>query len=200
MMPFSFQERVLVGSSASTLSSTKTVRLESLARWEDDAWIHPFSDIDLGLSSIGDGGSGSSSSYDYYTNRISKVEMSISSHGTQRFPNPSGSGLDDIPVLPLRQKGGDDPECGDSGGSSHEEYLGSSPQGFFVSVRPVGSLTKEEEARAVQAVFEELLRRRLLTTPVTGGEWDVVEDGSHGGGQMRTHAQHNRCRPHVRTN
>ena len=51
-----------------------------------------------------------------------------------------------------------------------------SPQGFFLSILPVDGLTLEEEAEAVQSVFEELIGSRLLNTPVTDGEWDIVED------------------------
>lgn len=177
-IPFSFEERVLIRSSSagalkspSPTSSTKTVRLESLAQWKDDAWIHPFSDIDLGFSS--------GSNNNGYNNRIAKVQMSISSHGTQRFPTNSSNGLDDLPVLPLWQN--DHNEEGETSFVTsndvydNERYL-SIPQGFFLSIRPAKGLTLEEEARAVQAVFQELIRKRLLTTPVTGGEWDVVED------------------------
>ena len=148
-LPFALDERILVRSSSndSTETTTKTVRLESLAQWSSESWIHPFADIDL-LSG----------------HKISKVDMSISSHGAQEFPSRSTS-LDHVPLLPSD--------------SSDERYL-SKPQGFFLSIVPVNGLTQEEEAQAVQSVFEELIRSRLLNTPVTDGEWDIVveEDGS----------------------
>jgi len=186
--PYSFEERLLLkssspkgagssSSSSSSFSSTKTetVRLESLAQWKDDAWIHPFSDIDIGLSSSS---SSSSSSVDFsgsnknlhrhYNGKIARVHMSISSHGTREFfPNYSNS-LDGVPVL---QPWKDDDDSSSSR-NSNDRYI-STPQGFSLSVRPFAGLTPEEEAKAVQAVFEELIRRRLLTTPVTNGEWDV---------------------------
>ena len=173
-MLFAFDERILIRSSSTgalesssaTTTTTKTVRLESLAQWKNDAWIHPFSDIDLGLSSRSN----------HYKNLISRVDMSISSHGAQRFPTDS-DGLDQIPVLPLWLHDG---QRSKSKARESERYL-SNPQGFFLSIRPANGLAPEEEARAVQAVFQELIRSRLLTTPVTGGEWDVVED--IGGGQ-----------------
>jgi hypothetical protein len=174
-IPFSFEERVLISSpstgalkSPSSTSTTKTVRLESLAQWKDDAWIHPFSDIDLIFLS---------GSNNDYNNRIVRVQMSISSHGTQRFPTNSSNDLDHVPVLPLWQNDHNEGENSSVTSNVHdnERYL-SIPQGFFLSIRPVHGLTLEEEARAVQDVFQELIRKRLLTTPVTGGKWDVVED------------------------
>ena len=163
-LPFSLDERILIGSSSNASSSsktaTKTVRLESLAQWNGNSWIHPFSDIDLGLVS------GSNK----YKHRIYKVDMSISSHGAQQFPK-SVSGLDHIPTLPLHNDG----DTSHSSAHENERYL-SKPQGFFLSILPVDGLTLEEEAEAVQSVFEELIGSRLLNTPVTDGEWDIVED------------------------
>lgn len=166
-LPFAYDERILIRSSStgawqasSPSTTTKTIRLESLAQWKDDVWIHPFSDIDIGLSSN-----------KMYKDQISRVEMSISSHGAQRFP--SGKGLDHIPTLPLWSD--DNQESSKISLPQNERYL-TRPQGFFLSIRPVDGLTPEKEAKAVQAVFQELIRSRLLTTPVIGGEWDVIED------------------------
>mmetsp|Transcript_13463 Transcript_13463/g.31681 ORF Transcript_13463/g.31681 Transcript_13463/m.31681 type:complete len:646 (+) Transcript_13463:69-2006(+) len=161
---FSFQERVIVRpSSTSALKSSETVRLESLAQWKGDGWIHPFSNVDISLSS----------GFNDHKNKISRVQMSISSHYSQQFPT-SSDGLDHIPVLPLWEDDHDDSNCTESSIYNSERYL-SIPQGFFLSVRTVHGLTLEEEARAVQSVFQELIRIRLLTTPVTGGEWDIIE-------------------------
>ncbi|OEU21063.1 hypothetical protein FRACYDRAFT_234689 [Fragilariopsis cylindrus CCMP1102] len=126
---FSYEERLLMSSSSSSSpTGIKTVRLESLAHWKDNAWINPFSDIDIDSIS--------------YSNGIAQVHMSIGSHPTKRFPSSASS------------------------------------YGFFLSIKPVDGLTPEEEAKAVQTVFEELLRRRLITTPVTGAKWDIIVDNN----------------------
>ncbi len=101
--------------------------------------------------------------------------MSISSHGAQRFPTGS-KGLDHVPTLPLRL---DDDGSSETSVRENDRYL-SKPKGFFLSIQPVDGLTPEVEARAVQAAFQELIRSRLLTTPVTDGEWDVVENSKGG--------------------
>jgi len=171
-LPFAYDERILIRSSStgswktesSSTTTTKTIRLESLSQWKNDAWIHPFSDIELGLSSN-----------NMYKDQISRVEMSISSHGAQRFPTGS-KGLDHVPTLPL---GLDDDGSSETSVHENDGYL-SKPQGFFLSIQPADGLSPKEEARAVQAVFQELMRSRLLTTPVTGGEWDVVENTEGG--------------------
>lgn len=166
-LPFAYDERILIRSSStgawqasSPSTTTKTIRLESLAQWKDDVWIHPFSDIDMGLSSN-----------NMYKDQISRVEMSISSHGAQRFP--TGKGLDHLPTLPLWSD--DRQQDSMMNLPQNERYL-TQPQGFFLSIRPVDGLTPDKETKAVQAVFQELIRSRLLTTPVIGGEWDLIED------------------------
>ena len=167
--PFKFDERILIHSSSTTAlksllpSSSKTVRLESLAQWKDDAWIHPLKDIDLGLSS----------SSKEYGNKIARIRMGISSHSMQPFPASSDS-LDNIPALPLWRDDQNDSERSASNIQSSARHL-NLPPGFSLSIQPVHGLTLEEEARAVQSVFQELINIRLLATPVTDGKWDIVK-------------------------
>ena len=197
---FSYEERLLMSSSSSSSSSSassalssstgiKTVRLESLAHWKDDAWINPFSDIDIDSIS--------------HSNGIAQVHMSIGSHPTKRFPSSASSyvgdsnnnnnnnnsnrnnfGLDGVPVLSVgdfenNNDNDNDNNDNDNGNDKNNDqrYL-IAPQGFFLSIKPVDGLTLEEEAKAVQTVFEELLRRRLITTPVTGAKWDTIVDNN----------------------
>jgi hypothetical protein len=172
---FSYEERLLMSSSSSSSSGIKTVRLESLAQWKDDACINPFSDIDIDSIS--------------HSNGIEQVHMSIGSHPTKRFPSLASSyvgdnnnndnnnsnrnnfGLDGVPVLSV----GDFENKNDN--DNDQRYL-IAPQGFFLSIKPVDGLTPDEEAKAVQTVFEELLRRRLITTPITGAKWDIIVDSA----------------------
>mmetsp|Transcript_725 Transcript_725/g.1736 ORF Transcript_725/g.1736 Transcript_725/m.1736 type:complete len:687 (+) Transcript_725:143-2203(+) len=183
-LPYSFEERLLVrSSSSSTATSAKTVRLESLAQWRDDAWIHPFADIDIGLSQLLSSPPSSSSSSSFaddaqslrrfYAGKIARVQMSVSSHGTRGgFPNLS-DGLDGVPLL---SRWNAEAAHSSSNSSSSTDPFPSLPQGFALSVRPAGGLTPSEEATAVQAVLEELIRTRRLVTPVTGWEWGIVAE------------------------
>ena len=161
-MAFSYEERLLVTTSKSSPSSSssknvKTVRLESLTEWNDNGWVHPFSDIDINLISRSNG--------------IKRVHMSIASHPTNRYPSSPSAysfGLDGIPLLIPNNN---------NYNTSDTDYL-VAPQGFFLSIEPRDGLTPKEEAAAIQTLFEDLLQRRLITTPVTGAKWDVVPSSS----------------------
>ncbi|VEU38796.1 unnamed protein product [Pseudo-nitzschia multistriata] len=179
-MPYSFEERLLVRSSpsdgqgtpASPLPATQThsVRLESLAQWEEGSWIHPFSDIDMNLSASP--APTTSDLHAHYGGKIARVHMSVSSHGTRElFPDTPNS-LDGVPVLPLWK---DDASTDTNNNTDSSDRYCSGPQGFYLSVRTFDGLEPEEEANAVQAVFEELIRRRILVNPVTDGVWDVLD-------------------------
>ena len=160
-MAFSYEERLLVTTSKSSPSSSsknvKTVRLESLTEWNDNGWVHPFPDIDINLISRSNG--------------IKRVHMSIASHPTNRYPSSPSAysfGLDGIPLLIPNNN---------NYNTSDTDYL-VAPQGFFLSIEPRDGLTTKEEAAAIQTLFEDLLQRRLITTPVTGAKWDVVPSSS----------------------
>jgi hypothetical protein len=189
---FSYEERLLMASASSSSSPSssgiKTVRLESLAQWKDGAWLNPFSDIDIDSIS--------------HSNGIEQVHMSIASHPTKRFPSSVSSyvgdnnnntnnnfGLDGVPVLPIvgdidintdvniNDNDNNDNDNDNDNNDNDQRYL-IAPQGFFLSIKPVYGLTPDEEAKSVQTVFEELLRRRLITTPVTGAKWDIIVDAA----------------------
>jgi hypothetical protein len=174
--PFSYHERLLVSTTStpattttshrhrydkeSTTSLAGTVRLETLAEWNSGAFLHPFFDL---LSKKNHP-------------LIHKVHMSIASQATQTFPllttatasaavvsdnnNVNVYGLDSVGrLLPNSQQ------------------LLSMPPGFFLSIEPkhdiVNVVLPHAMAAAVEAVLEDLIRTRLLTTPVTGAVWDV---------------------------
>jgi hypothetical protein len=177
---FSYEERLLMASASSSSSPSssgiKTVRLESLAQWKDGAWLNPFSDIDIDSIS--------------HSNGIEQVHMSIASHPTKRFPSSVSSyvgdnnnntnnnfGLDGVPVLPIVGDIDINNDNDNDNNDNDQRYL-IAPQGFFLSIKPVYGLTPDEEAKSVQTVFEELLRRRLITTPVTGAKWDIIVDAA----------------------
>ncbi|KAL3915332.1 MAG: hypothetical protein SGILL_005705, partial [Bacillariaceae sp.] len=51
------------------------------------------------------------------------------------------------------------------------------PQGFCLSIVPVKQKNQDSDIilTAVQAVLQDLVQDRLLTTPITGASWDVVK-------------------------
>jgi hypothetical protein len=160
--PYSYQERLLVSPSSPILqkaaatesSLTATVRVEAFAEWKSTAFIQPI--------------------FDFLSKKnhplIHKVHMSIASQATQSFPlasynenenqNPN-NGLDHVPRLL----------------QNSQQFL-SMPQGFFLVIEPkrdVTGISPYGIAAAVNAVLEDLIRTRLLTTPITGAAWDIRE-------------------------
>jgi hypothetical protein len=170
---YSYEERLLVGfeetrnhdvvdqhqkDTASSSSSTKTittVRLESTAEWDDDSWIRPVVSFDLLKDHP----------------LITKVQIGIASHPTQRFPSNI---LDPVPLL-------------SSSSSTRKNQYDRAvlPQGFFLSIETRNTVPKgDTSSAAVDAVVQSLIRHRLLTTPITEGTWDILEEDvdTHGGG------------------
>jgi Gpi16 subunit, GPI transamidase component len=89
---------------------------------------------------------------------IESVHMSITSHPTRTFPQ---SPLDDY-QRNIRQ---------------HHLSSSSSPPGFSITVEPIDGLTSRAvEAEAVRSLVHDWIQKRILTTPLVGGMWDVIEE------------------------
>jgi hypothetical protein len=155
--PYSYDERLLVAVRHSSAASA-TVRVESLARWTEDALIHPFHDL--------------LKDHPF----IESVHMSISSRATQSFP--SMSRLDHVSPLPSPSP----PHHHQTAAAPQGFLLSVVPRRQLQEQGP-DVVTR---AAAVQAVLADLVETRLLTTPVTGATWDVVT--TKGFGQDAGHA------------
>ena len=104
---------------------------------------------------------------------IDSVHMSIASNPRRIFPQ---SPLDDYQRSQQQQQN----ESTDASSNL------SSPPGFSIVIEPTRS-TRSAESKAVKDLVHDWIQRRILTTPLLGGTWDIIEEnsGQEGEGTIR---------------
>mmetsp|Transcript_37661 Transcript_37661/g.91608 ORF Transcript_37661/g.91608 Transcript_37661/m.91608 type:complete len:677 (+) Transcript_37661:57-2087(+) len=91
---------------------------------------------------------------------IDSVHMSIASHPSRIFPQ---SPLDDYQRSQQQNQ------------SLQTSLNLSSPPGFSIIIEPMKS-TRTAESKAVKNLVHEWIQKRILTTPLVGGTWDIIEE------------------------